>query len=91
VGDSRCNAWGIRTYRPGLTPMRATALLRGLDVFLAQRDVQDAFEQVKALFLALVNVQGRPASWRYDRFHDEVAAVVLGAFARKVYPSPGPQ
>lgn len=64
---------------------------RGLDLFLAQRDVQDAFEQVKAFCLAVVNMQGRPASGRHDRFPDEIATVGLGPVTRKVYRSPGPQ
>jgi hypothetical protein len=39
---------------------------RSLELFLAQRDVEGAFEQVKAFFLAVVNVRWRPASGRYD-------------------------
>jgi hypothetical protein len=33
---------------------------RGFDLLLAQRDVQDAFEQIRTFFLAVVNVQGGP-------------------------------
>jgi len=52
---------------------------RCLDLFLAQRDVQDAFEQVKAFLLAVVDVQGWPAAGRYDPFHHAIPTVGLGA------------
>jgi hypothetical protein len=52
---------------------------RGVDLALAQRDLESAFEKVETLFLAMVNVQRRPASGRDDPFHDEIGSVVLGA------------
>jgi len=66
-------------FREGLHEVSA----RGLDLFRAQRDIQNAFEQVQAFFLAVVDVQGWPASGRYDRFHDEIPTVGLGASDQK--------